>query len=411
MSGPARAFVIGASLALAYLGATALWSPVERWWVVPDTMEYIDAASSPEFRAFPAYRHSAYGRPPLYQLFLRAIGAGTDSPPIAIMALHVLSICLFAASAAGIARRTAAGVIAAVVALPAVPGIHTDPVGVALMAAACAAFAHGMRTERVVWTFGAGLLIAVAALTKQVGAPFILLIPVAGAVAGWTSRARILSFVVPALLIVSPWVAHVHSRTGITGVATQDLWFMAWGRAMAGVAAEGDPARQPAEVRRRLDSMWVSVPPDARADERREWAIERVREGIQGHYGDLAKYAVKNVFYVLLSTPRPWERQFPGLIPRGVVRVLAVGLFGLFVVGASAVGRQCGWRTLGALGILWLPSFGLSLFVGASISDRHMLPVAFVNATLYAYGAIPLWIGVKGATLRLVRRFGPRTED
>ena len=66
---------------------------------------------------------------------------------------------------------------------------------------------------------------------------------------------------------------------------------------------------------------------------------------------------------------------------------------------------------LGALGVLWLPSFGLSLFVGASISDRHMLPVAFVNATLYAYGAIPLWIGVKAATLRLVRRFGPGTED
>ncbi len=225
-----KAFSLAAGVALAYLLATAAWSPIDRWWNVNDSVVYYRAAASiasGTYNASPAVDDNRfrYCRPPLYPTILYVTGTVTDEDiPWFALLWNVLCVGMVGWGTAQWLRgqRIWAVAIASIICLPHVPMIHSDMTAVGFGCTALGLLkTRSLDQTRSIFV---GLFLGTAILVRQSALGFALI-----TVLYLMLHIRVLRYtrccaiLVVATIVPICWAGYVYTQTGIFTIASHNL--------------------------------------------------------------------------------------------------------------------------------------------------------------------------------------------
>ncbi len=399
-----RAFGVAAGIALAYLFATAAWSPFDEWWIVDDSHVYLDAAASIDagyYEVVPGDSRRRFARPPLYPATLWVLGAATnDGTPWLALLWNVVCVGFVGWALSGctwLRHGTLAVVIAAVICLPHVPMIHSDMTGVGLASASIGLLLRWPGLRNYGW---AGIVLGLAILSRQSAGGTLLTVfafCIMYIIAGQKSRKWTKIACLALLPLVAPvlWLGYVYSEAGMLALGSHNMGNNLLLRTVPGIRAEGDPRLGARYAKAMHDWYWPHLPDTLTEAQRVEHDWDQFFNSMEGQWGRVPKYVSVTLLYALFSSPGDWQVQFGPLVPRWFTRGLYALLGLLVIIGMAAYIAET-WNglwpktTSQALSLSFIAMFilylGMVIIAGASISQRHLLPAVLARSVFYAYG-------------------------
>lgn len=369
-----------------YLGVVALWSPVPMWWIVTDSPDYINMALSGCVSCIPNSPAFDFCRAPLF--------------PYVISILGIRGVVLFNTLCAGIAiisltqfvrkytESTVAAwfgmLIAALAIAPIVPAILSDSLCIVLLVGAVAiSFRTGISMMLAII---AGVLLGLAAITREAATVWLITLPLA-AIIIHGRRSWVKIAIMAAVAVVPPAIqsVRVYSHTGIFSVATFGLSMQMYPLTAAEAYTHGTPAEMTKLVARLAEQKRRDMGPMATVKDRVRYEWDHFFTAMKTEKHGLVAHFAKAPFYIALSSPRQWEAQFPGLIPRWVVRIVMPPITLLFLLGSWGL-WTCNRRLFYAFLILVAPVFAQALLIGPTVTSRTLLPAIPITALLTVAG-------------------------
>jgi len=371
--------VIGLILCGGYVVTVHLRPVRNRWWVVDDTWVYLNAAASlptGEYRcSLPPDNRYRFARPVGIAAFLWATGANDTSPPYTMIAAHILLAITASVLIATVVGHSPFVLVAMILQfLPFITVIHSDAFGVSL-----GYIGLGLVLIGVHWVIPAAI-VGLALVSKSTAIIFLL----AGAL--WFVLRRQYKvgvlFCVVAYIPVFLWSIYVYTQTGVFTSGTHTLAGNIHSRFIPGLMSGGNPRRHVELVWQTFKTDDETIPVQWSDAQRLEWEAEEVHRLLPGLLPRLPRYLLVNTGYILFGSNQQWRASVDLTVPKWILRPISAILVFLTVVGLYRT-----WKTQPQLclvcGLIVVVCFGLTEFVGATLTARHFLPAAGGLALLW----------------------------